>query len=58
MKAAFGHLETIHINQDLQLNQLRVKPNSQMAELADMPETALIEYLGEFSRKFRFQNRP
>lgn len=54
MSDVFEGLERIYINQDLQLNQLRVKPNSELNALSKVALVELPEYLQEFRNHFSF----
>ena len=54
MQEVFDGLEMVYINQDLQLNHLRVQQNQEISQLAEMPESSLSDDLPVVSKKFRF----
>ena len=50
----FPDLERVYINQDLQLNQLKAKPNESFNRLANVDELGFVEFLSSFASQFTF----
>lgn len=52
MQAVFPELERVYINQDLQLNHLRVKNNASISGLTKVPQAPMAQYLADFLQRF------
>ena len=54
LKKLYPNLETLFINQQLKLRELKVKPNKQINALTSIPTRTLLEVLTVFKNEFTF----
>lgn len=54
LKKLYPNLETLFINQQLKLRELKVKPNMQINALTNIPTRTLLEVLTVFKNEFTF----
>ncbi len=54
LKKLYPNLETLFINQQLKLRELKVKPNKQINALTNIPTRTLLEVLTVFKNEFSF----
>ncbi len=54
LKILYPNLETLFINQQLKLRELKVKPNKQINALTNIPKRTLLDVLTVFKNEFSF----
>ena len=54
LKNIYPNLEMLFINQQLNMRELKVKPNMSLNSLTDIPVRTLFQVLSEFKKTFTF----